>query len=172
MLEMQKFLITTDEVLLLARGMSVHLEEDKIETYLREAENIDVRAALGDELLLDIKEHPDNYDLLLNGGTYQTKCGSTRLLIGLKSALAYYTYARIVKCGDLNVTRFGSVLNDSEESSRPSFKEKMQAYNDAFSIAANYMQECVDYLRETNHPLHSKKNTIRVNGTNYKVIGE
>ena len=37
---MQQYLITTDEVSALSRGMSVHLDPDKIETYIRESENI------------------------------------------------------------------------------------------------------------------------------------
>ena len=36
---MQQYLITTDEVSALSRGMSVHLDPDKIETYIRESEN-------------------------------------------------------------------------------------------------------------------------------------
>ena len=52
---MQQYLITTDEVSALSRGMSVHLDPDKIETYIRESENIYIKSALGDELFLDVK---------------------------------------------------------------------------------------------------------------------
>lgn len=54
---MQQYLITTDEVSKLARTMSVHIDAEKIETYIRESENIDLKLALGDALLLDVKEH-------------------------------------------------------------------------------------------------------------------
>ena len=54
---MQQYLITTDEVSALSRGMSVHLDPDKIETYIRESENIYIKSALGDELFLDINTH-------------------------------------------------------------------------------------------------------------------
>ena len=53
---MQQYLITTDEVSALSRGMSVHLDPDKIETYIRESENIYIKSALGDELFLDVKK--------------------------------------------------------------------------------------------------------------------
>lgn len=46
MYEMQQYLITTDEVSALSRGMSVHLDPDKIETYIRESENIYIKSAL------------------------------------------------------------------------------------------------------------------------------
>lgn len=104
---MQKYLVTTDEVAGLSRGMSTHIEENKVEIYIRESENIDIKAALGDALFLDIKENPLKYEFLLNGGRYELKNGDVRLFAGIKTALAYYTYARIVKNGDGNVTRFG-----------------------------------------------------------------
>ena len=63
---MQKYLITTSEVSTLSRGMSVHVDEDKIETYIRESESIDIKSALGDALYLDVsKEHPENMSFYL-----------------------------------------------------------------------------------------------------------
>ena len=53
---MQPYLITTDEVSKLARTMSVHIDTEKIETYIRESENIDLKSALGDTLFLDVKD--------------------------------------------------------------------------------------------------------------------
>lgn len=168
---MQQHLITVEEVSTLARELSIHLEEEKVETYIREAESIDIKSALGDALFLDIKEHSEKYELLLEGGMYDNSRAQKKLLTGLKTALAYYTYARIVKSGDMNVTRFGTVLNDTEESTRPSFKEKLQAYNDAFSIAARYMQECVDYIIDAKLPLYDRDGKVRANGTTFKIIG-
>ena len=110
---MQQYLITTLEVSSLSRSMSVHIDEDKIETYIRESESIDIKSALGDALYLDVKDNPDKYKLLLEGGIYEGKDGK-QLLTGLKTALAYYTYARIVKNGDGNVTRYGFVQKESE----------------------------------------------------------
>ena len=83
---MQTYLITPDEVANLSRGMSVHVSDEKIEIYLSESENLDVKTALGDALFLDIKANPDKYELLLSGGEYETKCGEKKLLVGLKSA--------------------------------------------------------------------------------------
>lgn len=94
---MKQYLITTEEVSKLSRDMSIHLDNSKIETYIRESENIDIKSALGDALFLDIKDHPEKYDILLNGGEYQSECSNKRSFVGLKSALAYYAYARIVK---------------------------------------------------------------------------
>ena len=69
------------------------------------------------------------------------------MLTGLKTALAYYTYARIVKNGDGNVTRYGFVQKENEYSSHIEFKEKVMAYDDAFSIADRYLKNVYDFCR-------------------------
>lgn len=171
---MQKYLITTLEVSTLSRGMSVHVDEDKIETYIRESESIDIKSALGDALYLDVKEHPEKYELLLDGGTYEDKRGEKKMLMGIKTALAYYTYARIVKNGDGNVTRYGFVQKEDEYSSLTDIKEKVMAYDDAFSIADRYLKECVMFLedKKNDYPLYKGNGKIKANRTVYRVLGD
>jgi hypothetical protein len=154
--------------------MSVHIDEDKIETYIRESESIDIKSALGDELYLDVKEHSEKYELLLYGGTYEDNRGEKKMFMGIKTALAYYTYARIVKNGDGNVTRYGFVQKEDEYSSRPDIKEKVMAYNDAFSIADRYLKECVLFLNEKNdeYPLYKGLGMMKVNRIKSKLIGD
>lgn len=170
---MQKYLITTSEVSTLSRDMSVHVDEDKIETYIRESESIDIKSALGDALYLDVKEHPEKYELLLDGGTYEDKCGEKKMFMGIKTALAYYTYARIVKNGDGNVTRYGFVQKEEEYSSLTGIKEKVMAYDDAFSIANRYLKECVRFLQDKkkDYPLYRGNGKIKANRIVFKVLG-
>lgn len=171
---MQQYLITTQEVSSLSRGMSIHIDESDIEQYIRESESIDIKSALGDSFFLEVKDNPEKYSLLIDGGVYEDKNGHKKLLTGLKTALAYYTYARIVKNGDRNVTRFGLVQKDSEYSSHTEFKEKVMAYNDAFSIADRYLKECVLFLDENNdeYPLYQGKGKIKSNRVVCRIIGE
>lgn len=171
---MQPYLIATDEVSKLARTMSVHIDTEKIETYIRESENIDLKSALGDTLFLDVKDHPDNYSELLNGGSYNAKCGGKRFFVGLKTALAYYTYARMVKNGDGNVTRFGFMNKGNEYSSHSDFKEKLMAYNDAFSMADQYLKECVRYLNDNREsfPLYRGNGGLTANRVTCRILGE
>lgn len=170
---MQKYLITTSEVSTLSRGMSVHVDEDKIETYIRESESIDIKSALGDALYLDVKEHPEKYELLLDGGTYEDKCGEKKMFMGIKTALAYYTYARIVKNGDGNVTRYGFVQKEDQYSSLTDIKEKVMAYDEAFSIANRYLKECVRFLqnKKKDYPLYRGNGKIKANRIVFKVLG-
>ncbi|WP_254028601.1 DUF6712 family protein [Bacteroides ovatus] len=171
---MQQHLITTEEVSELSRDMSTHLDKSKIETYIRESENIDIKSALGDGLFLDVKNFPEKYSILLNGGIYETECGDRKVFTGLKSALAYYTFARIVKNGDGSVTRFGFVNKESEYSSRSEIKEKVMAYNDAFSIADRYLKECVQYLNDckSDFPLYKSGGKLKANRTVFRIIGD
>ena len=158
----------------MSRSMSVHVDENKIDTYIRESESIDIKSALGDALYLDVKENPEKYKLLLDGGIYEDKCGEKKIFMGIKTALAYYTYARIVKNGDGNVTRYGFVHKEDEYSSRPDIKEKVMAYNDAFSIADRYLKECVRFLddRKEEYPLYKGNGKIKANRTVFRILGD
>ncbi len=171
---MQQLLITPSDVKTKARDISQYVSDEKIQIYIEESENIDIKNALGDALFLDIKEHPDNYASLLDGGVYETNCGEKRVFTGLKAALVYYSYARLVKNGDGNVNRFGFVKKDSEYSTRSDLKEKVMAYNDAFSVADRYLKECVRYLNDCNsqYPLYKGKGRIVANRTVFRIIGE
>lgn len=170
---MRQYLITFDEVSLLARGMSMHIEQEKIEIYIRESEDIDIKPALGDALFIDIQDNPNKYDLLINGGVYEDK-GGKHVMTGLKTALAYYSYARLVKNGDGNVTRYGFVNKEDEYSSRTDSKERVMAYNDAFSIADSYMKECVLYLKshKNEYPLYKGEGGLKANRTVFRIIGD
>ena len=170
---MRQYLITSDEVSSLARGMSIHIEQEKIETYIRESEDIDLKPSLGDALFIDLQEHSEKYELLMNGGVYEDKDGK-HVMTGLKTALAYYAYACLVKNGDGSVTRYGFVNKDDEYSSRPDSKERVMAYNDAFSIADSYMKECVQYLNahKCEYPLYKGRGGLKANRTVFRIIGD
>lgn len=79
-----------------------------------------------------------------------------------------------MKNGDGNVTRFGFVNKDNEYSSRSDFKEKLMAYNDAFSVADRYMKECVRYLNDNkkDFPLYRGSGGINANRVTFRVLGE
>lgn len=171
---MQEYLITTKEVSYLSRDMSSHIDEDKIKTYIRESEDIDIKSALGAALFMDLKEHPEKYETLLNGGAYTDRCGETHSFSGLKRTLAYYTYARLVKNADGNLTRYGFVEKDSEYSNNVEFKKQLMAYNDAFSIANTYLKECVIFLTENkkDYPLYKGNGGIKAKRTTFRIIGD
>lgn len=169
-----ELLITARAVSELSRDMSQHVDEKKIMSCISESENIDLKAALGDALFLSVKKNPEKYEDLLHGCEYEDSCGVTHVFNGLESALAYYSYARLVKCADDNVTRFGFVNKESEWSARPSYKEKMMAYNDAFAVADRYLKECLLYIQANKEkfPEYKGGTRIKANRVVYKIIGD
>lgn len=171
---MANYLTTPDDVRNFTREVSKQVDDKRIYAYIRESENIDIKNALGDAFFIDLKENQEKYELLLKGGVYETDCGEKKVFSGIKAALNYYTYARIVKNGDWNVTRYGFVSKESEYSSRPDLKEKITAYNDAFSIADQYLKECVKYLQDNNikYPLYKGNGKVKANRVKYKILGE
>lgn len=173
MSEIQKYLITPAEVRSI-RQISQYVEDKKVETYISESENLDIKPNFGDALFIDIKDHPENYDTLLNGGIYETTCGDKKSFSGLKTALNYYAYARLMKNGDYNVTRFGVVNKQGEWSNPSDYKEKVTAYNDAFSVADSYLKECVVYLNDNKEKfkLYKGKGGVKANRTIYKILGD
>lgn len=168
---MQPYLITYDEVFELTRKMSVHLERDKIDSFIREAENMDLKPVMGDSLLYAVRRDSSAFVTLLGGGMYRLPSGEVRTFEGLKSALAYFTFARFVRNGDGNVTRSGFMVKDNEHSTRASDAEKERAYNDARAIAERYLRECMEFVRhdETCKACCGERKS---SGGRYKVLGD
>ena len=144
---MQPYLITYNDVFELTRKMSVHIEKDKIDSFIREAENMDLKPVMGDALLHAVKADSRTFGALLNGGVYESPNGEKRTFEGLKSALAYFTFARFVRNGDGNVTRSGFMVKDNEHSTRASESEKERTYNDVRSIGERYLKECMEFVK-------------------------
>lgn len=136
-------IITIEEIGELSRPCSI--DDDIALRYVEEAEMQDVKPILGDALFFDISENAEKYADLLNGCMYEVN-GVRYGFAGLKTALAYYVWARMVKSGISHLTRFGYVSKNDDYSHSVDWKERQAAYNDAFAVADGYMQECVAYL--------------------------
>lgn len=169
-----RYLITFSDLKENTREVSQNLTDIKVKSYIEESENIDIKSALGDALFLDLKEHTENYELLMNGGTYESKCGEKRVFVGVKKALCYYVLARLMKNGDYNVTRFGLVQKQTEYSQPTDYKEKVTAYSDVFVVADRYLKECVKYLDDCRgqYPIYQGKGKIKSNRIVYRILGE
>lgn len=143
------YIISAIEAKTLGRPIG-KVSDDKIVAFITEVEQTIVRPRLGDTLFnrLMVEEHSDELDLLLSGGKYVTKCGETRIFTGLKTAVAYYTYAQNVRAGDFESTRYGMMLKDGDYSQHISSKERDSAANSATKVADAYMDECVLYCKE------------------------
>lgn len=167
-----KHLITSSEVLELARSMSTNIDKSNIETFIDESEQLDVKPAIGDQMFIKLLEGI-SFGRLMNGGRYESN-GKSYMFSGLKKALAYYVYARLVKNGNGVQTRFGFVQKDDEYSSKSDLKERIAAYNDAFFIADKYLKECLRYMEAnpTVFPEYIGKGVLKTNRVKFKVVGD
>lgn len=152
------------------RYISSNIDNTKIEAFIEESQSLDIKNALGDNLYIDLMRYINKsenyvkneyYDNLIAGGIYEY-CSHSYEFSGLKKTLCYFVYARLVKHGDGVITRFGFVNKQDPNSAKSEFKEKLAEYTDAFRIAEEYMNECLNFIKrnKSNFPkweLHSIK---------------
>lgn len=158
----EALLITPMEVSMLARPC--YADEQKVMRYISEAEQNNVKTILGDDLFLRLKAGEEK--LLLNGGTYERN-GKRYQLNGVKKALAYYTYSRLIESSSVDITRQGAVNRRSEFADEASRDEKLSASRETYAIADRYMDECLLYINGK-----CSDNTTNSRRTKIKVIGK
>lgn len=113
------------------------------------------------------------FDTLLNGGRWTSSCGELRLLTGVKTALAYYALARIVRDGNIQASTYGSVIKDDQYSSDPEKAERQRQYRELFGQADDYMAEALSYLSSNckRFPEYKVAGKMRSNRMRIRIIG-
>lgn len=142
-------LITTEEAKALGRPLLMHNE--KIEAFIVEVEQTQIKPAIGDQLFKDLHDPErsveETLSVLLSGGEFADRSGSYRSLSGLKTAIAYLVYVKSLMAGDVESTRFGFMQKDGQYSQHISTAQRSAAYNEAMEVAQCYLRECLDYCR-------------------------
>ena len=150
--------LLTKEILLdRARSVELNINYDaKVKPIVNEVQQYDVKMQLGEAFYnllidyLDAKEGGgtanEHLDLLMNGGAYTYDNNKYRF-DGLYTAVAYYTYARMIKsqAGNLGVT--GYRTPNDQYNSIADLKDRQTAYTDVKSMADSYMADCLSYLK-------------------------
>lgn len=165
-------LITPSEISTLAR--EVFIDDSKATRFIDEAEDMDVRPALGDKMMNHIRTSRDaNLLPLLNGDTYEYN-GQTYTFSGLKKAIAYYAYARLIVGGDIEVTRSGINSRDSDYSHKAVIEERQQVSRECSAIADRHMNQLLDYIKRTDSLAQylERPNRADTQRTKCKIIGD
>lgn len=120
---------------------------------IAESEREDIRPRIGAAIYVALKEAATEEDLtaglrvLLLGGTWTDPAGKVRFLDGLKTALAYYVYGRVIRDGNITSTRYGAVIKSDENSNSASdTAERQRQYRQAFAAADTMLTEAVSYI--------------------------
>ena len=111
-----KHLIGAEELRELARPVSIHVEDGDVMAFISESEDLYIIPKIGYETFKRLTETDENNlsdddKTLLNGGewTQTTDCGTTikQYCKGLKTALAYFVNAKMVRSDGGIVARAG-----------------------------------------------------------------
>ena len=97
------------------------MDDEIIARAIEEAELLDIKPKLGDELFMRLLTHVQ-FAVLINGGEYTDECRNRRHFVGLRRALAYYVWARLVKTSVNHLTRFGFVQKRDEYSQATEYR--------------------------------------------------
>ena len=143
------------------RSVSSNLENDRVDPLILEAQLLDIRNVLGPALYLDMVKNITDpiYVDLFNGVEYIDKSiNETVSFEGVRAALAYYSYARLLLNQDLHVTASGLVEKD-EQWSKSTEEKRIQRQVSAARLAARaHEEEYLAFLREnsTDYPIYLK----------------
>ena len=141
-----KLLITREDIDRECRPCNA--QDALVDRCIEEAQNLDIIPAIGADWWLRVLDRNDDAvaTLLWEGGIYRDTCGNAHIFAGLRKALLYYAYGRIVRSSGGVSTRFDFVVKADQYSDSADLQAKVQAYNEAFSNADTYKAQCLAYL--------------------------
>lgn len=147
------YILTIDELRTRTKTIARSLKWEDVEPYVEEAQNMDIKQQIGDatyvqilDFISKVSESPD-YTKLLEGGRYTDGCGNPFIFEGLKTTLAYYVLARMIKNINFDVSRFGLNSKIDQYSTMTEAAQRKVMENDARRTADTYFAECIRYLR-------------------------
>lgn len=140
----------------LARPTSKHLDESEVDKYIEEVEDTVIIPAIGLSTFKrlcesDIFEGENDY-ILLNGGDWsESSCGcgdgtTERRCYGIRKAMAYFVFARMVQNDGSILTRSGFIQHTDEHGTKDDDKNRVRKYNEVMQVAETYLSTCVEFL--------------------------
>lgn len=122
-------------------------DKDLADRCIEEAQMLDIKPAVGDSVYLRFYDVTDDAAQRLWLGGQYTDCGGTvRVFAGMRKALLYYAYGRIVRNSGGVVTRFDFVVKRDDYSDSATEQARAAAYDEAFAIADQYKADAVAFM--------------------------
>lgn len=125
-----------------------NLDQSRVNTYIIEAQENDLRPVLGDALYKDFIDNQSltKYTELLRGKSY-TVNGFAIDFPGVKPMLAYFTLARIVANNQMNITSYGIVQKTVNESQPVEQAGVKALVTELRSVAVSYQNRLIQFLK-------------------------
>ena len=170
----------------LARPVSLHVDDSEIAQFVRECEDVFIIPAIGwvnFKSAITNSEWDYTFDntfassIFLDGGEYDPAdgtccCGGTagelRYCNGLRKALAYFVYAKMLR-NDGNILARAGAMQHNDQYAYHTDQSSLKRYNDTMDIAEKYLGECLDYANV--HRLNNKL-TARQSRATIIAIGD
>ncbi len=127
---------------LVSRGIT----DNRIDTFIQEAQFKDLRCLMGDRLYYDVLTHESDYPDLIDGSTFTAYDGVEKEHYGLKSVLVYFAWSRYSMFGSVQDTAFGSVTKTNEWSQPEAQSSKRDRRDEAIQIANSHWEMVRQYL--------------------------
>ncbi len=178
-------LITPEQFRKLARPVSIHVDNLEIQQFVRECEDMFIipavtwanfKCATVTNTWDDFFDGTFSSTVFLDGGEYdpaEAECGceegaGMRYCNGLRKALAYFVYAKMLR-NDGNILARAGAMQHIDQYAYHTNDASLKRYNDTMSIAERYLGECMDYA---NIHRKVKRLTTRQSRCRIKAIGD
>lgn len=141
------------------RDFATSVTDAKVNPYILDAQNLDIKPAIGDGLLilllddLDLLTPTAIYDYIYNAHDYLVNAVKYRH-VGLKKVACLYAYARMLEGGEFSYTQFGGVVKTSQYSDPVDKASLNRAIQSAREAAFTYLQEIKHFIESniTDYP--------------------
>ena len=182
----RKHLITPDEFRALARPSSEHLDDDEVNAFITECEDrfiipplgyANYKACVTDSPFASTFDDTFKPVTLITGGEWKQKqkCGcdaGKEILMyccGLKKALAYFVYAKMLRSDGSIVERAGFMQHRDAYADHVNDSSKAQ-YNDVMGMAEKYLSDCMLYAKY--HTVDKTIKPVRGSRASITAIGD
>ena len=172
-MENRRHILTAGELKGYVRPISRHVDDEELETFIRECEDTVIIPAIGlkrfKELCGEENQLGDENRILLCGGEYKNRKGELKQCVGLKAALSYFTYAKMIMSDGTILTRTGLMQHNDSYAERSDDKNRVRRYNDVMNVAEEYLSTCLAYLASLNKVCCGNAEAGRVKGTRVRI---
>ncbi len=150
MAETNRLLINEADLRSRCRLFSTNITWERIEPSVLEAQQIEIKPQVGDTLFVELLKKGDQepYRTLLDGGEYRGCNGQTNVFDGLKTALAYYVYGRLITSSVNYLGTTGLRTATDSTAVKAEYEERERVRLDVRRMAESYMHDAMTYAKQ------------------------